>query len=93
MQSAIVDLCCVRIAVVLVDRDDIEPTTAPKLIRKLQPRFGGLPILLVYKPDTSWDGARAYSDFPTDSYFAALILNDDTEWGPLPPEPEEELPF
>lgn len=93
MLCAITDLCCVRVAVVQVNKDDIDVVRAQKLIRSLQRRFGGLPIMLVHKPTFDWSGVQGYSDFPTPLYLAELIASDDAEWGPLPPEPEDELPF
>ena len=90
------DLCCVRVAVVKVDRARLDDPIATRTLRELQPRFGILPILLVSFKSVKLDDAAGFSEFPTAPYVADLVewnSMEPVEWEPLPELVEPDLPF
>lgn len=90
------DLCCVRIAVVKVDRVRLIEPLATRTLRELQPRFGILPILLVSFDRTDLQDAAGFSEFPTTPYVTDLVEWNSMEpvgWESLPELVEPELPF
>jgi 8-oxo-dGTP pyrophosphatase MutT (NUDIX family) len=96
MKCVIMDLCCVRVAVVKVDRARLVEPLATRTLRDLQPRFGVLPILLVAFSDTDLVDLHGFSEFPTAPYLDELVEWNDVEpveWVPLPELVEPELPF
>lgn len=96
MLCTVVDLCCVRVAVVKVEPAKLLGPTATREVRSLQPRFGLLPIMLVAFHDPTLLDARAFAEFPVSDYLADLIdwnSMEPVEWGPLPELVEEDLPF
>jgi len=96
MQCAVIDLCCVRIAVVRVPPLMLVDPLATRTIRDLQPRFGVVPILLVSFDQVDLGDIQGFSEFPTAPYLIDLVewnSMEPIEWHPLPPLIEEELPF
>ena len=96
MQCLVMDLCCVRVAVVKVAPKLLVEPQSIRVIRELQPRFGVVPILLVAFDEPDLDDVRGYSDFPTAGYLADLVewnSMEPLEWTALPAPLEEELPF
>lgn len=96
MQCAVIDLCCVRVAVVKVAPAALVVPLATQTLRDLQPRFGVLPILLVAFSSSDLSDAQGFSEFPTAPYLADLVEwngMEPVEWGALPVAAEEELPF
>ncbi len=90
------DLCCVRVAVVKVDRARLIEPAATRTLNDLQPRFGVLPILLVAFDDPDLTDAEGFSHFPTAPYVAELVewnALEPVEWVLLPEIVEAELPF
>lgn len=96
MLCTVVDLCCVRVAVVKVEPEKLLEPAATLEVRALQPRFGVLPIMLVAFRDPALLDAQAFAEFPASAYLADLIewnSMEPVEWGPLPDLVEEDLPF
>ncbi len=96
MLCTVVDLCCVRVAVVKVALEMLAEPWAMREARALQPRFGVLPIMLVAFEDFALLDAQAFAEFPVSGYLADLIYWNSMEpvnWEPLPELEEEELPF
>lgn len=96
MLCAVVDLCCVRVAVVKISPEKLDEPMATREVRALQPRFGVVPIMLLASEDPALLDARAFAEFPVSGYLADLIdwnSMEPVEWGPLPDLVEEELPF
>ncbi|HBI70688.1 MAG TPA: hypothetical protein DDZ22_17290 [Massilia sp.] len=96
MLCTVVDLCCVRVAVVRVPLEKLIDPVATREVRALQPRFGVLPIMLVAFEDFALLDAQAFAEFPVSGYLADLIdwnSMEPVEWGSLPELAEEELPF
>jgi hypothetical protein len=96
MLHAIIDLCCVRIAVVKVERLALVEPESTKTIRKLQPHFGLVPIMLVAFDAHNLSDIQAFSEFPTSAYLADLVewhRLEPVEWKQLPPLRVPELPF
>lgn len=96
MQCVVMDLCCVRVAVVKVDRARLAEPLATRTLRELQPRFGILPILLVSFDSLDLQDAAGFSEFPTAPYVADLVEWNSMElieWAPLPELVEPDLPF
>jgi hypothetical protein len=96
MLCAVVDLCCVRVAVVKVAPAALVEPLATRTIRELQPRFGVLPILMIAFADAELSDVQGFSEFPTAPYLADLVEwhgMEPVEWEPLPELAEEELPF
>ncbi|WP_305821352.1 hypothetical protein [Massilia brevitalea] len=96
MLCTVVDLCCVRVAVVRVSFEKLAEPTATREVRALQPRFGVLPIMLVAFEDFALLDAEAFAEFPVSGCLADLVdwnSMEPVEWGPLPELVEEELPF
>ena len=90
------DLCCVRVAVVKVERAHLVEPLATRTLMDLQPLFGFLPILLVSFDASDLLDAQGFSGFPTAPYLAELVewnAAEPVEWGPLPELVEPELPF
>lgn len=96
MLCAVVDLCCVRVAVVKVALGVLAEPLARREVRALQPRFGVLPIMLVAFKDFALLDAQAFAEFPVSDYLADLVdwnSMEPVEWEALPELAEEELPF
>lgn len=96
MQCVVMDLCCVRVAVVKVDRWRLVEPIATRTLMDLQPRFGILPILLVSFDHPDLLDAEGFSGFPTTPYLAELVewnAAESVKWEPLPDLVEPELPF
>ena len=96
MQYAVLDLCCVRVAVVRVERAHLIEPAATKKLCELQRRFGILPILLVAFSDPALKDVQGFSHFPTAPYVEELVqwnLLEPVAWAPLPPLLEPEGPF
>lgn len=96
MRCVVIDLCCVRVAVVQVAPALLAEPLSIKTIRELQPRFGVVPLLLVSFDDPGMSDIQGYSEFPTAEYVADLLDwhgMEPIEWGPLPVVVEDELPF
>lgn len=96
MQCVVMDLCCVRVAVVKVDRARLIEPLATRTLRELQPRFGILPILLVSFEGADLQDATGFSEFPTEPYVVDLVewnSMEPVEWAPLPELVEPDLPF
>lgn len=96
MQCVVIDLCCVRIAVIRVAPALLVEPQSTRTIRELQPRFGVVPLLLASFEDPDMSDVRGYSEFPAADYLADLLdwhSMEPIEWGPLPVPAEEELPF
>lgn len=96
MQCAVIDLCCVRVAVVRVARDRLIEPFATRALNELQPRFGVLPILLVSFSAPSLMDVRGFSYFPTAPYVEELVewnSFEAVEWVSVPDLVEQKLPF
>lgn len=96
MRCVVMDLCCVRVAVVKIDRACLVNPRATRTLRELQPRFGILPILLVSFERLDLQDAAGYSEFPTTPYMTDLAewnSMEPVEWEPLPELVEPDLPF
>lgn len=96
MQCAVMDLCCVRVAVVRVARDRLIEPFATSALNELQPRFEVLPILLVSFSAPDLVDVRGFSHFPTAPYVEELVewnSLESVEWVPVPDLVEQELPF
>ena len=96
MQCVVVDLCCVRVAVVKVAPATLAEPQATRMIRTLQPRFGCVPILLVSFECPELTDLQGYSEFPASAYLVDLAewhSMEPLEWAALPELAEEELPF
>lgn len=96
MQCAVMDLCCVRVAVVKASSRWPTEIAATNILNGLQPRFGHLPILLVSFDEPDLSDIRGYSGFPTDPYLADMVEWHSLEpinWQPLPKIVEPALPF
>lgn len=96
MLCTVVDLCCVRVAVVKVALEKLAKPWATRELRALQPRFGVLPIMLIAFEDSALLNAQAFAEFPVSGYLSDLVdwnSMEPVEWGPLPELAEEELPF
>lgn len=92
----VIDLCCVRVAVVRVAPAVLVEPHSTRMLRELQPRFGIVPILLVSFECPELSDLRGYSEFPTAAYLIDLAewhSMEPLEWAPLPELIEEELPF
>ena len=90
------DLCCVRIAVVRIDRLPPCKRTGVALIRELQPRFGGTPIMLVAATDDGLTDVMCFSEFAIEPYLSELVEwngLEPIEWESLPIFVEPDLPF
>lgn len=96
MRCVVIDLCCVRIAVVQVAPALLAEPQSTRTIRELQPRFGVVPLLLVSFDAPDMSDVRGYSEFPAADYVADLLDwhgIEPIEWETLPEPVEEELPF
>lgn len=96
MRCVVIDLCCVRIAVVQVAPASLVEPLSTRTIRELQPRFGVVPLLLVSFDESDMSDVRGFSEFPAADYVADLLDwhgMEPIEWGPLPELAEDELPF
>lgn len=96
MLCAVVDLCCVRVVVVRVERTVLLEQRGLRVARDLQPRFGLLPIMLVSFDGPHMENAECFSEWPTSPYLAELVewnSLEPVEWLPLPELVEPELPF
>lgn len=96
MQCLVIDLCCVRVAVVRVTPAVLAEPCSTRTIREIQPRFGVVPILLVSFECSHLSDLQGYSEFPASAYLADLVdwhSMEPLEWAPLPELAEEELPF
>lgn len=96
MRWSLMDLCCVRIAVVRVNRLPPCKRTGVALIRELQPRFGVVPIMLVMATTDDLADVQSFSEFATEPYLSDLVEWNEfepVEWKPLPVYIEPELPF
>lgn len=92
MLYSIVRLREVRMAVVLVEPGQLH-APAHQLLAELQVRFK-LPVMLVARDDSAWNGARARAEFdPVPYLYALLAIRDDVDWSEIPPAVEPELPF
>lgn len=83
MLYSIQRLCEQRLAVVLVEKRELEGARSSNLIRRLQQELC-LPVLLVARDNEAWIGARARAEFDPEPYLYALLAMRDFEWGPLP---------
>jgi hypothetical protein len=92
MLHSILRLRDVRMAVVLVDPRQLL-SQADRLIAEMQLLFK-LPVMLVARDDSAWNGARARAEFDAVPYlYALLAIRDDVEWAEMPPIVEPDLPF
>lgn len=93
MKSACLKLGGLALAIVLVDSADTLPERGPALLRRLQPYFPALPIMLVSIED---NGFRAYATFQTSELLALVQLEHvnfiEIDIAAGPPDAQE-LPF
>ena len=89
MQHAVLRLRDVRMAVVLVGNGQLYDDS---LLGQLQRQLA-LPVMLVARDDTAWNGAKARAQFDAAPYLFALQALGEIEWVELPEVEEPELPF
>lgn len=96
MRCVVMDLCCVRVAVVKANCHWTTEATATRILNGLQARFGHLPILLVSFNEHDLSDLQGYSGFPTGPYLADMLewhSLEPIQWQPLPELVEAALPF
>jgi hypothetical protein len=92
MHYTITKLRGVRMAVFLVERNQLSGVQARLLLSRMQARFA-LPAMLVARDNGNWKGAQARADFDATEYLHALLAIEDLDWAELEPIAEPELPF
>ncbi|WEF34892.1 hypothetical protein [Pseudoduganella chitinolytica] len=92
MHYVVLRLRDVRMAIVLVEKSQMDGAAGGELLTKLQFQLK-LPVMLVSHTDGRWENARARADFNVAPFLFALMALDEVDWKELPKPEEPDLPF